>query len=277
MTHKSGVDGSTSRLARVLFTENSIIFSSCNIFQIEFCRRGSDRRGPWFCFSKESIRATHTPRTVIVQDVQSPLRPQQRFDRTALVHRAIALRHLIQRQCQVEYFSWIALPLPDQVDQLWEEMAHWRRTTVEVDVSEKQFLTVQFHSVRHADVPHMAAFTRSMDRLHHRFLGADALQHRVRTNSVGKLLYPVHTLITALRHDVSRAKLAGELLPRIATAHRDDPSCSHLTGGEHTKESHRAVTNDDDRVARLHIGCVRREPTGAHNIGEREETRNHVV
>src|SRR5438128_2667659 len=96
MTHKSGVDGSTSRLARVLFTENSIIFSSCNIFQIEFCRRGSDRRGPWFCFSKESIRATHTPRTVIVQDVQSPLRPQQRFDRTALVHRAIALRHLIQ-------------------------------------------------------------------------------------------------------------------------------------------------------------------------------------
>src|SRR5437867_10660728 len=92
------------------------------------------------------------------QDVQSPLRPQQRLDRAALVHRAIALRHLIQRQCQVEYFSWINLSIPDQVDQLREEMAHWCRSTVEVNVSEKQLLAVQFHSVRHADVPHMAAF-----------------------------------------------------------------------------------------------------------------------
>src|SRR5712691_11517898 len=103
----------------------------------------------------------------------------------------------------------------------------------------------------------MAAFARSTDRLHHRFLGADALQHRVRTDSVGEFLDPGHTIITALVHNVSRAKLAGELLPRITTAHRDDPSCSHLTGGEHTKESHRTVTNDDDRGARLHIGRTR--------------------
>ena len=44
MTHKSGVEGSTSRLARVLLTEHSIIFYSCNVLEIKICRRGSDRQ-----------------------------------------------------------------------------------------------------------------------------------------------------------------------------------------------------------------------------------------
>src|SRR5436853_7408900 len=98
MTHKSGVEGSTSRLARVSLTENSIIFCSCNVFQINICRRDSDTRLV-VLVSKESIRATHIPATAIAQEVQSALWPQQRLDRTALVHCTVPFRHMIERQC----------------------------------------------------------------------------------------------------------------------------------------------------------------------------------
>jgi hypothetical protein len=40
------------------------------------------------------------------------------LDRAALVHRAVALRHLLERQLQVEDFAGVDLPVPDQVDQL---------------------------------------------------------------------------------------------------------------------------------------------------------------
>src|SRR5659263_488945 len=44
------------------------------------------------------------------------LRAQQRLNRAALVHRAVALRHLVERQGQVEHLAGVDLPLPHQVD-----------------------------------------------------------------------------------------------------------------------------------------------------------------
>ena len=38
---------------------------------------------------------------------------------------------------------------------------------------------------------------------------------------------------------------------------------THLLGGQHTEEADRAVTDDRDRHARLHVGCVGGEPAGA--------------
>src|SRR6266436_4988842 len=110
-----------------------------------------------------------------------------------------------------------------------------------MDVSVEQLLTVELYSVRHAAVADVPTVAGSADRLHHRFLSADALEHRVSAESVGQLLYPGHALITALGHDVGRAKLTRELLPRIVTAHRDNTLGSHLLGGEHTEEPDRAV------------------------------------
>jgi hypothetical protein len=51
---------------------------------------------------------------------QSALRPQQRLDRTALVHGTIALRHLIEGQDQVEDFARFDFAIPRQIDQLWK-------------------------------------------------------------------------------------------------------------------------------------------------------------
>ena len=106
---------------------------------------------------------------------------------------------------------------------------------------------------------------------------ADALQHRVRTDAVGQILDAGDAFVTALGHDVGRAELAGELLPRRVTAHRDDPLGTHLPGREHTEEADRAVTDDRDRPARLHVGRIGGEPAGAHDVGEREQARDEVI
>src|SRR6266705_3214905 len=56
---------------------------------------------------------------------KTPTRPktefswaQQGLDRAALVHRAIALSHLIERQNQIEHLARVDLPVPHQVNQL---------------------------------------------------------------------------------------------------------------------------------------------------------------
>ncbi len=52
-----------------------------------------------------------------------------------------------------------------------------------------------------------------MDRLHHRFLRADALQHRVGTDAARQVLDAGHNFVAALGHDVRRAELTRKLLP----------------------------------------------------------------
>ena len=66
------------------------------------------------------------------------------------------------------------------------------------------------------------------------------------TDSVGQFLDAGNALVAAFGHDVGRAKLAGELLARVVTAHRDDPPGTHLLGGEHREEADGAVTDDHD-------------------------------
>src|SRR6266478_1753910 len=86
------------------------------------------------------------------------LRRQQRFNRTALVHRAVALRHLTERQLQVEYFARVDLPVPNQLDQVRQVAAHRSRSTVQMNVGEKQLLTVEFDTVWNANITHLCGW-----------------------------------------------------------------------------------------------------------------------
>src|ERR687894_2503958 len=56
------------------------------------------------------------------------------LDRAALVHRAVALRHLLERQRKVEDLAGVDLPVPDQLDKLGQEAPHRGRTAVQVHV-----------------------------------------------------------------------------------------------------------------------------------------------
>src|SRR3974377_1895043 len=125
-----------------------------------------------------------------------------------------------------------------------------------MDVGEKQRLTVEFDSVRNTDESYMTARACGTNRLRHRLLSADAFQHGVSPDSAGQLFDAGHTLVTPLVHDVGSAKLESEFLPRFVAAHHDDPLCAHLSCREHTEQPDRAVTNDRNCRARLHVGCI---------------------
>ena len=63
----------------------------------------------------------------------------------------------------------------------------------------------------------------------------------------------------------------------FVTAHRDDPLRAHLLRGEHAEQADRAVADDHDRRARLHVGRIGGEPAGAHDVGERQQARDQFV
>ena len=131
--------------------------------------------------------------------------------------------------------------------------------------------------MEHADEPDVPAGSGGADGLHHRLLGADRLDDRVRADPIGEVLDPRHALVTAFDHDVGRAEFARELLPRLVTAHRDDPLGAHLLGGEHAEQANGAVTDDHDGRAWLHVRRVGGEPAGAQDIRRGEQAGDQVV
>ena len=77
--------------------------------------------------------------------------------------------------------------------------------------------------------------------------------------------------------DVGGAELPGELLPRLVTAHRDDPLRAELLRGQHTEQADRAVANHRNRLPRSGLSGDGPEPAGAQHIGERQKVRDQVV
>ena len=70
---------------------------------------------------------------------------------------------------------------------------------VQVDVLEEQLLLpVERDPVRDADIAHVPARTGGTDRLLHRLLGADALQHRIGAEPVGPVHDAGHALVAKL-------------------------------------------------------------------------------
>src|SRR5438445_1253620 len=131
--------------------------------------------------------------------------------------------------------------------------------------------------MRNTDVAHVSARVGGPDRLHHRLLRADTLQHGVGAESVGQLLDPGDARVTPLGDDVGRAELACEFLPGRVTAHRDDPPGAHLLRGEDSEKTHGAVADDHGRHARLDVGGVCGKPARAHDVRERQQARDEVV
>ena len=85
---------------------------------------------------------------------------------------------------------------------------------MQVHVRKEQVLPVERNIVRHADVTYAAATARRVDGLHHRFLSANALEYRVRTDTSRQFLDTRDTFITSLSDNVGGTKLARELLAR---------------------------------------------------------------
>ena len=194
-----------------------------------------------------------------------------------VVHRAVALRDLGEGQGQVEHLAGIDLPVPHQVDEVRQVTAHGGGAAVQVDVPKNSSSPVELDAVRDADVTDRATGARRLDRLHHRFLRADAFEDAVGADALRQLLDAGDAVVAALGDDVGRAELAREPLPRLVAAHRDDALGAHLSGGQDREQADRAVTDDGDRLARLDVGRVGGEPAGAHHVGERQQAGDQIV
>src|SRR5262249_4211531 len=93
-------------------------------------------------------RLTMTPEC---RNLTPGLRSEQRLDGAALVHGAVALRHLRERQREVEDLPGFDRPVPDEVDELRQEAAHRGGAAVQPDMPVEEVLEVDDGTVRQPD------------------------------------------------------------------------------------------------------------------------------
>src|SRR5205807_9917251 len=110
-------------------------------------------------------------------------------------------------------------------------------------------LPIELHAVRNADISDGAAGARRLDGLHHGFLCADTLQHRIRADAFRELLHARYAFLSALGDDVGRTKFACELLSRFVTTHGDDALSTHVLRRQHTEKADGTITDDHHRAA----------------------------
>src|SRR5271166_4861398 len=270
--------------------EKAMRSASTNWIERRSFRAGSAMTLKWLPFSRpvyaynktiadsEGVPPSRAPRCPLHAD-QSAQRSNAKhgLDRAPFVHRAVAFGDVGERQYLIEDPSGIDLALQYQINQVRQETADRGGATEHTDLREEQRLSIQLDAVRHADVADHGAGTRALDGLRHRLIGANALQHGIRTDVPGELLDPGHTLIATLGDNVGRAELEGEVLPCLMAAHRDDPPGAHLLCRENTHQSDGAITHDRNCRAGLHTPGIRRVPAGSEHVACRKQARDQVV
>src|SRR3954471_15247504 len=201
---------------------------------------------------------------------------QERLDRAALVHGPVALRRILERKREVEDLPRIDLPAEHELDELGQVAPHRGGSTVQVHLREEQLLAVEVDAVGDADETDVPAGPGGADRLPHRFLRPDTLEHGVGADTFGQILDPQNTVLAALAHDVGRPELAADLLPALVPAHRDDPLRAHQLCRQDAEKADRAVAHDDHRLPGPYLGRIGGEPARAHHVGERKETGDQL-
>src|SRR5437588_2161251 len=226
--------------------------------------------------SRPACKPSCQPSTAGERNGYSHSRAQQRLYGAALVHGAVSVGDLIERERQIENLPWVDLPIPDEIDELREEAPNRRRAAVQVGMTEEEFVAGQV-TVGDTDVPHVAARARGMDGLQHRFGGPHRLDDGVGAEAAGEVLDPGCAFVATLLDDVGSAEFERQLLSWLMAAHDDDPLPAEVPGSQHGKKSDCAVADDGDGLARRDLGRHGCEPAGSQDIGGGEEARDEVV
>jgi hypothetical protein len=106
---------------------------------------------------------------------------------------------------------------------------------------------------------------------------ADALEASVGSDAVGELLDLRDAFVAALGDDVCGAEVARQGLSVRVPAHRDDSLGTELGSGQDAGQAHRPVAYHHDSAAGSDVCAHCGMPTGAHDIGKREDARYDVV
>src|SRR3954463_1431906 len=106
--------------------------------------------------------------------------------------------------------------------------AHRSWSTMQVYVSSEQIFASQFHAVRNTNIGNKTPWSRSLNCLRHRFMGADAFKYRVSADPLCNLFNSGNAFVSALRHNFSCPKFAREFLAGFVTTHRYNSLSAHL-------------------------------------------------
>jgi hypothetical protein len=108
---------------------------------------------------------------------------EQGLDGAPFVHCPVTFGGLLEREGQVEDLAGVDHAPPDELDQFGQEPPDRGWAAVPVYGGEEQLVAGQLDAVGDADVADVAAGTGGTDRLHHRLLGADGFDDRVRAEA----------------------------------------------------------------------------------------------
>jgi hypothetical protein len=131
--------------------------------------------------------------------------------------------------------------------------------------------------VTDADEADVSARAGRVERLHHRLLCADSLDHGVRSEAVSERFDLGDTFVAAFFDYVGSAKLSCQALARLVSAHGDDPLSAELLRGEDRHQPHRAIANNGDGLLSTGFGGDGGEPARAEHVRRCEEARDQVV
>jgi len=141
----------------------------------------------------------------------------------------------------------------------------------------EQCLARQRDAVGDADVANVPAGAGGADGLHHRLLGADCLDDRVRAQAIGELSNLRHALAAAFGDDIRGAEVKRQLLARLVAADLDDPLRAELAGREDGEQADRSVTDDRDGLAGPGLGGDGAEPAGAEHVRGGQQVRDQRI
>jgi hypothetical protein len=111
----------------------------------------------------------------------------------------------------------------------------------------------------------------------HRLTMADALEHRMRTQSGCELADAFNRRVATLADDVGRAEGAGQGDAIGVAAEQDDPLGSEPPRRNDAAKSNRAVPYDGDDVACMYSRREGGMVAGAHHVRQRQQRRHQRV
>src|SRR5438093_8929829 len=122
----------------------------------------------------------------------------QHLERLALVHRSIAVRHLVERPDAVEYAAGLDPPVEDVREQLLDVRPHWRGATTNARVLPEHDARGHALVLGSANAADGAARASDLERGDDRLLEADTLEDGVRAEAAGQLANALDRLLAAL-------------------------------------------------------------------------------
>src|SRR5205085_10078251 len=166
------------------------------------------------------------------------------FDRLAIVHRTIAVRHSVQVRHAIEHATRLDQALENIRQELFDVSARRCDSAGDGNVVEECRLCFRNElDLRNANASDCTASASDAQCCASRLFESNALENGMDTVAVGQLTNFFNRLVAALTDDVSRAKIFCKSDTIGMPSQHDDLFGAELARSNHAAETNRAVTD----------------------------------